>query len=57
MDINITAAKNKVQQKGFLDIEVDPTIDLFYEIEKLKKNHQKEKQSLEEEIKFISKNG
>ena len=27
------------------------------EIEKLKKKHQKEKQSLEEEIKFISKNG
>ncbi|MEP7319887.1 MAG: quinolinate synthase NadA [Panacibacter sp.] len=37
MDINITNAKNKVQQKGFLDIDVDPTIDLFYEIEKLKK--------------------
>lgn len=30
---------------------------LELEIEKLKKNHQKEKQSLEEEIKFISKNG
>jgi quinolinate synthase len=26
-----------VRQKGFLDIEVDPTIDLFAEIEKLKK--------------------
>ena len=30
---------------------------LELEIEMLKKNHQKEKQSLEEEIKFISKNG
>ncbi len=27
----------EVQQKGFLDIELDPTIDLFAEIEKLKK--------------------
>jgi quinolinate synthase len=35
MDINI--AKSKVFEKGFLDIEVPVTIDLFAEIEKLKK--------------------
>lgn len=33
----LTAAKNKVEQNGFLDIEPDPTIDLFAEIERLKK--------------------
>lgn len=37
MDINISEAKSKVGQKGFLDIEVDPTIDLFQEIERLKR--------------------
>ena len=37
MDINITEAKNKVAEKGFLDIDIDPAIDLFYEIERLKK--------------------
>ncbi len=35
MDINI--AKKEVSQKGFLDIEVPATLDLFAEIEKLKK--------------------
>ena len=34
VDIN---THNLVAKKGFLDIEVDPTIDLFLEIEKLKK--------------------
>lgn len=34
-DINI--AKAKITEVGFLDIELDPTIDLFSEIEKLKK--------------------
>jgi quinolinate synthase len=33
----ITAAKQKVQQRGFLDIDLDPTLDLFAEIERLKK--------------------
>src|ERR1043165_1414765 len=33
----ITAAKNKVEQNGFLDIDLDPTLDLFAEIERLKK--------------------
>ena len=31
-----TAVKN-LETKGFLDIELDPTLDLFSEIEKLKK--------------------
>src|SRR3954463_7873577 len=36
-DINIADAKEMVAQKGFLDVEIDPTLDLFYEIERLKK--------------------
>ena len=35
-DIN-TETIETVQQKGFLDIPIDPTLDLFAEIEKLKK--------------------
>ncbi|HTI11400.1 MAG TPA: quinolinate synthase NadA [Puia sp.] len=37
VDINIVAAKEKLQKKGFLDIDVSPELDLFFEIEKLKK--------------------
>ena len=37
MDINISEARSKVNARGFLDIEVDPTLDLFREIERLKK--------------------
>ena len=37
MDINISDAMKNVSQKGFLDIDINPTIDLFYEIERLKK--------------------
>ncbi|HEX2845064.1 MAG TPA: quinolinate synthase NadA [Chitinophagaceae bacterium] len=33
----LTAAKEKVEQRGFLDIDLDPTLDLFAEIERLKK--------------------
>ncbi len=33
----ITAAKNEVERKGFLDIDLDPSLDLFAEIERLKK--------------------
>jgi|SRR6218665_2535982 len=33
----ITAAKQQVEQRGFLDIDLDPTLDLFAEIERLKK--------------------
>lgn len=33
----IAGAKQKVEQRGFLDVNVDPTLDLFAEIERLKK--------------------
>ncbi len=33
----LETAKNELDQIGFLDIELDPTLDLFAEIEKLKK--------------------
>ena len=36
-DINIAIAKSQVTEKGFLDVEIDPTLDLFHEIERLKK--------------------
>ena len=36
-DIHIGEAKQNVEQAGFLDVQVDPTLDLFAEIEKLKK--------------------
>ena len=35
--MNITSAKENIQQAGFLDLEIDPSIDLFHEIERLKK--------------------
>src|SRR4030095_3842358 len=35
--INIEKAKMEVNRKGFLDVAVDPTLDLFAEIERLKK--------------------
>ena len=35
--INIEEAKMQVDRKGFLDIAVDPALDLFSEIERLKK--------------------
>src|SRR3954471_12387991 len=37
VDINIGEAKKNILQKGFLDIVIDVNIDLFAEIEKLKK--------------------
>ena len=36
-DIHIEAAKKNLWQKGFLDIEIDVNLDLFSEIERLKK--------------------
>ncbi len=33
----LIAAKNDVEEKGFLDVDIDPTLDLFAEIERLKK--------------------
>src|SRR4028118_907733 len=35
--VNIDFAKKNIQSKGFLDVDLDPTLDLFHEIEKLKK--------------------
>lgn len=35
--INMEEAKKNVSRVGFLDIEIDPTLDLFHEIERLKK--------------------
>ena len=36
-DIHVVAAKKNLNKAGFLDIEIDPTLDLFHEIERLKK--------------------
>jgi len=36
-DIHVAVAKENVNRVGFLDLDVDPTIDLFQEIERLKK--------------------
>jgi len=35
--VDINSAKASIEKKGFLDIDIDPSIDLFSEIEKLKK--------------------
>lgn len=35
--MNIDVALEKIEKKGFLDVEIDPTLDLFEEIKKLKK--------------------
>jgi quinolinate synthetase complex, A subunit len=37
-DIHLAAAKQNVEKAGFLDIDIDPTLDLFAEIERLKKD-------------------
>ncbi len=37
MDINIAKAKGELERKGFLDIDLDPSLDLFSEIGRLKK--------------------
>src|SRR5215813_1179044 len=36
-DIHLVAAKKNIEKAGFLDIDIDPTMDLFHEIERLKK--------------------
>src|SRR5437762_6780125 len=36
-DIHVANAKKNVTKAGFLDVELDPTLDLFTEIERLKK--------------------
>ncbi len=35
--MNIQEAKSRVSEKGFLDIDLDPTLDLFQEINRIKK--------------------
>ena len=35
--MNISEAKEQIEQKGFLDIEIDARLDIFAEIERLKK--------------------
>src|SRR5215213_4191026 len=35
--VNIGLAEKNILKKGFLDIDLDPSLDLFHEIEKLKK--------------------
>lgn len=37
MDNELLISKNQVEENGFLDVDIDPTLDLFAEIEKLKK--------------------
>jgi quinolinate synthase len=37
MNVDLRTAEEKVEEIGFLDIDIDPSLDLFDEIEKLKK--------------------
>jgi len=37
MDVHFESAVNSLNQKGFLDLEIDSSLDLFEEIEKLKR--------------------
>src|SRR6218665_609181 len=37
MGVHIGKALDEIEEKGFMDVEIDPTLDLFVEIEKLKK--------------------
>ena len=37
VDIHIEAARNNLEKKGFLDIDIDVNLDFFAEIERLKK--------------------
>ena len=37
VDIHIEIAKKNIEQKGFLDIDIDANLDLFSEIERIKK--------------------
>jgi quinolinate synthase len=36
-DIHIATAKRNLEIKGYLDVDIDPRLDLFHEIERLKK--------------------
>ncbi|MEP7257110.1 MAG: quinolinate synthase NadA, partial [Flavitalea sp.] len=35
--MNIDISKNKIEETGYLNIAIDPSLDLFHEIELLKK--------------------
>jgi|GEM_PF-6598197 len=37
MDNELLVAEKRLDENGFLDVDIDPTLDLFAEIEKLKK--------------------
>ena len=37
MDNEMLIALNEIEEKGFYDVDIDPTLDLFAEIERLKK--------------------
>ena len=37
VDMNIAEAESKIDLKGFLDVDLDPSLDLFHEIELLKR--------------------
>src|ERR1044071_7208312 len=37
MDVDFASASAQLDKRGFLDLEIDPTLDLFDEIGKLKK--------------------
>ena len=37
--MNIEKAKEKIFENGYLNLDVDPSLDLFEEIEKLKKEN------------------
>jgi quinolinate synthase len=36
-EVMLIASKNEIEEKGFLDVALDPSLDLFAEIERLKK--------------------
>ena len=44
---DINSAFAAIEKKGFLDIDIDPSIDLFAEIEKLKKEKAKTDEDVE----------
>ena len=37
MEKEMLIAQKELEEKGFLDVDIDPTLDLFAEIERLKK--------------------
>src|SRR5687767_14480481 len=37
LSVTFEEAKQNIQRKGFLNLKIDPALDLFFEIEKMKK--------------------